>query len=712
MFDCVDLRLPKGQASTVTFERAGLWSTSPAPIGRPPRGLAFGADYYPEQWPEDVWAQDVRLMREAGVTFATVGVFAWALLEPEEGRFTFEWLDRVLDLLEGGGIAVDLATATASPPPWLSLRYPQTLPVDAAGNRQWPGSRQAWCPSSPVFRERALALVQALAERYHGHPALAMWHVSNELGRHNARCFCDVSAEAFRRWLARRYGGVAGLNEAWGTAFSGQRHSDLDEVWPPRQTTAQPNPTQLLDFARFSSDELLDHYRAERDLLHRLSPGVPVTTNFMVTSHVDGMDYWAWAPEQDVVSQDHYLDARLEHPRHELAFCADLTRGLAGGGPWFLMEHSTSAVTWQPVNYAKAHGELARTSLAHVARGADAVGFFQWRASRAGAEKYHSALVPHAGAHSKIWREVVALGDVLSRAGDIAGTRVEAQAAVLFDWQAWWACDQGAHPSSLVRYPDQALAVHRALWSRGVSAHVLGPGADLDARLAGIRVLAIPTLYLVDDATAAAVARFAAGGGHVVVTYFSGIVDEHDHIRLGGYPGAFRDLLGITTEEFFPLAPGQVVDVEGIPGHPGVSFGRVWTERTHLDGAQAVATYTDGPVTGGAAVTRYPAGRGMAWYVGTWLDDTALAALLAEVCHEAGVAPVVAAPDGVEVVRRSGGDRSFLFVLNHTGAHARVHADGEDLVSGRAVEGTIVVPAGGCAVIREARGRPGGSAAG
>ena len=351
------------------------------PTPWPLSGLALGCDYNPEQWPREVWPEDVRLMREAGVTFATVAVFSWALLEPSEGTFDFGWLDDVLSLLHAGGIAVDLATATASPPPWLSRTYPEILPVDHSGHRLWPGSRQAWCPSTPVFRERALVLVEAMAKRYRDHPALAMWHVSNELGAHNGRCYCDNSAVEFRRWLRARYGSLGRLNDAWGTAFWSQQYGDWDEILPPRLTTAGPNPTHLLDYERFSSDELLDHFRAERDLLNRLSPGVPVTTNFMVNSHFAQADYWRWAPEQDLISQDHYLDGRLSDPTAELSFSADLTRGLAGGGPWFLMEHSTSAVNWQPINYSKTPGQLLRNSLTHVARGADAVGFFQWRAS-------------------------------------------------------------------------------------------------------------------------------------------------------------------------------------------------------------------------------------------------------------------------------------------------------------------------------------------
>jgi beta-galactosidase len=660
----------------------------------PVPGLALGCDYNPEQWPESVWAEDVRLMAEARVRFATVGVFSWALLQPAPGIWRFDWLDRVLDLLHEHGVAVDLATATASPPAWLSRAHPETLIVDHAGNRVWPGSRQAFCPSSPVFREHALTLVEAMATRYSGHPALAMWHVSNEIGCHNAHCYCDVSAAAFRRWLQARYGDLERLNAAWGTAFWSQWYYDWDEILPPRQTTTWPNPTQQLDFRRFSSDELLASFVAERDLLRRLSPGVPVTTNFMVMPGVTAMDYWQWADSQDLISQDHYtngaLDPVVARPA-ELAFSADLTRGLAGGGPWFLMEHSTSAVNWQPVNLAKAPGELLRNSLAHVARGADAVGFFQWRASAAGGEKWHSAMLPHGGTDTKIWREVVELGGVLERSAELAGSRVEAAAAVLFDWQAGWAWDQGSHPTGFA-YAEQPVAVHRALWRLGITADGVGPGQALSK----YRLVIVPGLYLVDDETASLLTSFVEGGGQLVVTFGSGLVDQNDHVRLGGYPGAFRELLGLTSEEIFPLATGAQVSLS----RDGWT-GSVWTELTRVDGAEVIASYADGPVAGQPAITRHPVGAGAAWYVGTALDDAALATLLDEIRRAAGVHPPAVAPAGVEVVRRRSATGSYLFVLNHTPAAATIATNGYDLVSEAEVGGSLTVPPGGSAVVRE-----------
>jgi len=653
-------------------------------------GIWYGADYNPEQWPEETWAEDVALMRRAGVNLVSVGIFSWALLEPAPDRYEFGWLDRVLDLLHGGGINVDLATATASPPPWLAHRHPETLPRRADGTLLWPGGRQAYCPSSPVFRERSLALVEAVAGRYADHPAVVMWHVSNELGCHNVHCYCDVSAEAFRRWLRERYGDLDALNAAWGTAFWSQRYHDWAEVNPPRTAPTFANPTQQLDFLRFSSDEQRAQLRAERELLTRLAPQ-PVTTNFMIGTGVKHLDYHSWAPDVDLVANDHYLIAAAPRPHVDLALAADHTRGVAGGGPWLLMEHSTSAVNWQPRNVAKTPGQLRRNSLAHVARGADGVLFFQWRASRAGAEKFHSALVPHAGPETKVFREVCRLGADLAALAEVRGSRVEADVAILFDYEAWWGVELDSHPSVDVTYVDRLADLHGALWRAGVTADVVHPSADLSR----YRLVLVPTLYLVRDVDAEALRRYVEAGGTALVTYFSGIVDEHDHIRLGGYPGAYRDLLGVRTEEFFPLRAGERVRLDDGSGAD------VWTEWLHAEGAEVLATYADGPLPGVPALTRHAVGAGAAWYVGTRLDETGTDRLVARLLAESGARPPVPAPEGVEVVRRRAADRSWLFVINHGDAEARLAVTGTELLSGGRCAGELVVPAGEVAVVRE-----------
>jgi beta-galactosidase len=632
--------------------------------------IAFGGDYNPEQWPEPVWVEDVALMREAGVNLVSVGIFSWARLEPAPGEYDFGWLDRVLELLHGGGIAVDLANASATPPPWFSRAYPDSLPVDALGNRRWYGARQAFCPSNVDYRRAAAALTTEIGKRYAQHPAVAMWHVHNEYGCHTASCWCDTSAAAFRVWLRERYGSLEELNRAWATAFWSQRYGDWEEVIPPRATPGHTfaNPTQQLDFHRFSSDELLACYRAEAAILRSVSDA-PVTTNFM--SFFKPVDYWSWASEQDLVSNDHYRRVADFDDRgtHDLAMSADLVRSLAGG-PWLLMEHSTSAVNWQPRNAAKPPGQMRRDSLTHVARGADGALFFQWRASAAGAEKYHSALVPHAGTDSDRWREVVALGRDIGALGEVAGTRVRAEVAIAFDWHSWWAVELDSHPSSDVDGLAEVRRWHRALWERGVSCDFVHPEGDLSA----YKLVLVPTLYLCSDRAAENVRRF---DGTVLVTYFSGIVDPDDRVRLGGYPGAFRDLLGVRVEEFAPLLAGETVPVEG--SVQGV--GTVWSE-VSTSTAEVVARYASGR----PAVTR----NGRAWYVGTRLDP--MDELVTRVLADAGVAPVLPLdpwPAGLDAVLRQGETGTYLFLLNHSGTRMPLPIEGTDLLTGTPFPGHL-----------------------
>jgi beta-galactosidase len=649
--------------------------------------MAFGGDYNPEQWTPDVWREDVRLMRQAGVTLVTLGVFAWSRIEPVRGEFDFAWLDDVLGLLHDGGIAVDLATPTAAPPPWLHREHPEILPVDENGRRWSPGGRLGWCPSSPVYRAEARRVVTALAEHLAGHPAIRLWHIGNEFGCGNGRCYCDVSAEAFRCWLAERYGSPAALNQAWGTAFWSQAVTTFEDVHPPRFAGADRNPSALLDFARFSSDELLAQVLTEKEVLTEFFPDVPKTTNFALNAFGQSAHYDRWVPHLDLVSNDHYTVAADPMRWQELAFSADRVRGLAGGEPWLLMEHSTSHVVYQPRNRAKAPGELAQDSLAHVARGSDGAMFFQWRASVRGSEQFHSAMLPHAGADTEVFREVTRLGALLGRLGPVVGTRVEpAPVAMIVDPQVYSAFE--AFPLNVdVQPAEQALSLHRALLEQGVRVDVAPAGADLD----GYRAVVVPTLYLVDDATAVAVEQVAARGGHVLISYLSGIVDDTAGVRLGGYPGAFRDLLGVRAEEFQPLQADESVRLD----HGWT--GSLWTERLQVLDAEVVAGYADGPLAGSPALTRRGlSGGGTAWYVSTRLDDAARAALVARFTETARIAPDPLWQPGLDVVRRGG----FAFLANRGDRPLAVPVTGFDLVSETTVDGPLLLAAAQVAVVR------------
>jgi beta-galactosidase len=663
--------------------------------GRLPH-LLYGGDYNPEQWPEDIWQEDVRLMREAGVNLVSIGIFSWSQLEPTEGNYDFGWLDRVLDLLHKGGVAADLATATASPPPWLVTKHPEVLPVTADGIRLWHGARQHYCPSSPIYRDAARRLVEQLAGRYAEHPALAMWHVNNEYGCHVASCFCDVSAAAFREWLKARHGSIEGLNKAWGTAFWSQRYSDWSEVIPPRRTPTWPNPSQSLDFHRFSSDELLECYEIEHRVLKARTPEVPVTTNFM--RFFKPLDYWKWAAREDIVSDDVYQDPDDAATVLEAAMASDLMRSLGHGRPWIRMEQTTSRVNWRPVNAAKRPGQMRLWSYQAVARGADGVLFFQWRQSGAGAEKWHSAMVPHGPLESNpAWLESKQLGNELKQLDVVCGSRSRAEVAILHDWESWWALELPSKPNTQLRWMDQLRAYYKPLFDANVTADFAHPTGDLS----GYRMVLVPNLYLVDDAAAANLERFVEAGGTAVVSFFSGVVDPNDHVRLGGYPGAFRKLLGIRVDDFLPVESGRSVDVR--LETTAVAKGELWSELIEPEGAEVIGSFAGGDLDGRPAVTQHSFGRGVSYYLGTRLDPESMERLLRRAWLEAGVTPVIEAPAGVEAVRRHRADGgSLLFLLNHGDEAVRVTTPaGSRVLLGAGVAGELELGPRDVAIVEE-----------
>ncbi|MCI2957587.1 beta-galactosidase [Agromyces atrinae] len=635
--------------------------------------IRFGGDYNPDQWPLDVQIDDVRLMQGAGVTTATVAVFAWAKLEPRPGEYDFAWLDEVLDRLHAGGIRVFLATATASPPAWLARLHPESLPVTEDGVRFGFGSRQQYSPSSPVYREHAMKLVRAMAERYGSHPALEAWHTNNEYGCHIARSYDDASVEAFRVWLEARYGTIEELNRVWGTAFWSQAYGSFDEIDAPRTAPSFRNPTQLLDFDRFSSNALLSLHRAEVEILREITPNVPITTNFM--GFFRDVDYWAWAEHVDFVTDDAYPDPADPKAYIRLGASRDLMRSLGGGQPWLLMEQSTSAVNWRERNAPKPAGMNRLHSLQAVGRGSDGVLYFQWRQSKAGAEKFHAALVPHAGEHSRVHREVQALGAELAGLGDVLGTGVDARVGIVFDWASWWAVEQPATPGR-IDYVETVLSWYAAFQRRGVTIDFVREGADLSA----YSVVVAPVFHAASAAAADELARFADAGGHLVIGHQSIVLDENLHVHLGGYLGgegsALQATLGARVEEF---APGQEGSTFALAGELA---GRAldWQEFVVVDDAEVLARFDDGITVGEAAITRRATtGGGAAWYVATQPDDALADAIIARVLAESGTDADFDEPRfGLETVVRGG--RRFVF--NHTPETVTVTVGGRDVTLG------------------------------
>lgn len=667
----------------MTQRRAYRW---PQPLAGQQERIWYGGDYNPDQWPEEVWDDDVRLMKKAGVNLVSVGIFSWAKIETSEGVYDFDWLDRIIDKLGEAGVAVDLASATASPPMWLTQAHPEVLWKDYRGDVCQPGARQHWRPTSPVFREYALKLCRAMAEHYKGNPYVVAWHVSNEYGCHNRFDYSEDAEHAFQQWCEERYGTIDAVNDAWGTAFWAQRMNDFSEIVPPRFIGDGNfmNPGKLLDFKRFSSDALKAFYIAERDTLAEITPDLPLTTNFMVSASGSVLDYDDWGDEVDFVSNDHYFipgEAHLD----ELAFSASLVDGIARKDPWFLMEHSTSAVNWREINYRKEPGQLVRDSLAHVAMGADAVCYFQWRQSKAGAEKFHSAMVPHAGEDSAVFRDVCELGADLNKLSDegILGSRLaKSRVAVVFDYESEWATEHTATPTQHVHHVDEPLVWFRALADQGVTADVVPVRGAWD----DYEMVVLPSVYLLSEETTRRVRDYVVGGGRLVVTYYTGISDEKDHVWLGGYPGSIRDVVGVRVEEFMPMGD----DFTGVPDRLGLSNGAVAHDIADVIGsvdgtATVLETFKDDPWTGmdGApAIVAHTFGEGRSVYVGARLGRDGIALSLPEILDSLGMAEAGGNDGRVLHVEREGADGSrFVFSFNRTHETVRVPVEGEVVVS-------------------------------
>jgi len=616
----------------------------------------YGGDYNPEQWPSDIWDEDITLMKRAGVTVATVGVFAWAQLEPRDGEFQFDWLDDVIDRLHGAGVKVDLATATASPPAWLTHRHPEILPVGKDGVTAWPGSRQHYSPSAPAYRVHAARLVKAIAERYGHHPALAAWHVGNEFANDNGRDYGDAAAAAFRVWLLDRYGSLSALNDAWGTAFWSQRYSDFDEVLPPRSTPTFGNPTQLLDFERFSSDEHLACYKAEVEILRVHSPGVPITTNFM--GFFRDLDYWKWSEHVDFISDDTYPDPADPLAHIDAAMRRDLMRSLGHGKPWILMEQSTSAVNWRETNAPRPPGQMRALSYQAIARGADGVMFFQWRQSRQGAEKFHSAMLPIQGTSHRIWKEVEDLGAELPLLDEVLGTHVnDVCVAIVMSWDSWWAFEQRATPARL-DYVDGVRDWYRGLYELGLTADFVQASDDLS----GYGLIVVPSLMVADSAALSNLAAYADAGGTLIVTYLTGITDDDLRFPANGFLGELQQTLGVCVDEFAPrIAPAVTADEPEIRGRVDSRY-TSFAEFITANDAEIVAEFCSGGLAGSPAVTRRPTTSGSAWYVAAQLDAGGVRSVLELALADAGVATSMTSSNATtEVVRRGG----LTFAINH-----------------------------------------------
>ena len=621
--------------------------------------ILYGGDYNPEQWPEEVWAEDMRLLKLAHIDTVTLNVFSWASLQPDEDTYCFEKLDRIMDMVKDNGLKVCLATSTAVHPAWMARKHPDILRTEFNGMKRKFGGRHNSCPNSPTYRKYAKALASKLAERYQNYDNIVAWHISNEFG---GMCYCENCERAFREWLKEKYGTIDEVNRVWDTAFWGHTFYDFEEIVAPSLLSEHfaPNRTTFqgisLDYRRFNSESILACYRLEYDAVHAVTPDIPVTTNLMGT--YQDLDYQMWADYMDFISWDNY--PANDSPIEETAMKHDLMRGLKQGRPFALMEQTPSVTNWLPYNALKRPGIMRLWSYQAVAHGADTVMFFQMRRSTGACEKYHGAVIDHIGhEHTRVFREIAALGAELDKIGSLTlGARTDAKAAVIFDWDNWWATDYSAGPSINLRYCDEILNYYKAFHNLNIPVDLISVKDDLSH----YAFVTAPLLYMVKTGYDEKIRQFVQDGGTFLTTFFSGYVDEHDLVTTGGYPGRLRDVLGIWVEEEDALPE----DAENSFTYEGVAYPAVLIcDLLHTEGAESLCAYEKDFYAGMPVLTRNRFGKGTAYYAATRSNADFYAKLIRTICKECGITPIIETPDLVEATRRSNANGTFLFFLNH-----------------------------------------------
>lgn len=668
--------------------------------------LMHGADYNPDQWLHDpqVLEEDIRMMKLAGCNVMAVGIFSWSMLEPEEGVFEFGWLDQVLDRFAANGIYAWLATPTGARPAWMSEKYPEVLRVEKNRVRNLHGMRHNHCMTSPVYREKTTIINSRLAERYSDHPAVIGWHISNEYG---GECHCDYCQEAFRGWLKKKYGNLDALNMAWWTKFWSHTYTSWSQVESPAPHGENMVHGQNLDWRRFVSDQTIDFYKHEIVPLRAANPDLPCTTNFMDWFY--GLDYREFAKEVDVISWDAYPTWHEADSEGNIAswfaFNHDMFRTLKHK-PFMLMESTPSLTNWQPVSKLKKPGMHKLSSLQAVAHGSDTVQYFQWRKSRGASEKFHGAVIDHAGhEHTRVFRDVAELGQTLAGLTEVVGTTVPAEAAILADWDNRWAVNDAQGPrNDGLHYEQTVLQHYRALWEMGVPTDIVGSNDDFSA----YKLLILPMAYLLRESTGEAIDKFVQNGGTLVVTYWSGIVDENDLTNLGGFPGPLRQTVGIWAEEIDGLHDEQsnrLVMGEGAAVRGEFEI-RELCELIHTEGAETLAVYGDDFYAGRPALTLNHRGDGKAYYLAARVSDPAFYdAFYGGLVKEAGVLRSLDAelPKGVTAQLRTDGEHEYVFLLNFSGRTEKVELGGEaftDAESGEAVSGSLELPLYGVRILK------------
>ncbi|MDR0494553.1 MAG: beta-galactosidase [Treponema sp.] len=635
-----------------------------------PRFL-HGGDYNPDQWikwKDKIWKEDMRLAKLAGINTLSVGIFAWAALEPEEGVYNFAWLDEIMGMMAENKITAVLATPSGARPAWMSQKYPEVLRVGNDRRRILHNGRHNHCLTSPVYREKTAAVNTSLAQRYKDHPALGVWHVSNEYG---GECHCPLCQERFREYIKNRYESLDALNTAWWSNFWAHTFTDWSQIespspWPFGELSIHG---LNLDWLRFTTEQFVDFYLHETKPLKEITPNVPCTANLMGT--YPGIDYFRLAQVLDVASWDSYPQWTGTDKDIDTAvwasFCHDLTRSLKGK-PFMLMESSPSATNWRPI--AKLHRPNAHMlqSMQAVAHGSDTVQYFQFRKNRGSAEKLHGAVVDHEGTEkTRVFGDVAEVGKRLAGMDAVVGASNPAETAVVFDWQVRWAVDDAkGFLQTKTDYEGTVIKHYAAFWRQGVPADVIDSTLIVKpGNLDKYRVLAAPMLYMLRPGVAEAVDAFVQKGGTFIATYITGNADENDLCFLGGFPGPLRETLGVWCEEVDSLYP-EDRNALVWKGKRYEAFD--FCELIHAENARALGTYGGDFYAGQPALTVNSRGKGKAYFIAARTGEGFLDDFYRTVIDEAGVKRVTGKklPRGVTAQLRSDGKTDFVFLLNFT----------------------------------------------
>jgi beta-galactosidase len=628
--------------------------------------MKLGVCYYPEHWPRDRWPIDAAMMREAGLTVVRIAEFAWTLMEPAEGQFAWAWLDEAIATLAAAGLEVVLGTPTAAPPAWLTHDYSEVLPVDAQGRTRNSGTRRHYCPTSPTYRRHSERIVRAMAERYGRHPAVVGWQIDNEFGCHDtARCYCDQCAAAFRDWLKRKYGSLEALNEAWGAVFWSQSYGRWEEIRLPNLTPTGANPSHLLDYDRFASETTVSYQQLQVDLLRQYAVGQFITTNTL--GNFEDLDCHDLARPLDFIAWDSYPTGYAEFQGEALylpgkpdatfaydvgdpyvtGFCHAQARGFKQA-PFWVMEQQCGPVNWARFNTIVRPGAVHLWTWHALAEGADAVVYFRWRAVRFAFEQHHSGLLHHDTTPAIGYQELLAMRDERATMAEISKYPVQAEVALLLDYDDLWAIQIQPHREEFSYY-RHLFVFYRALTRQGIPADIVSPDADLSR----YKLIVAPSAFLADAALAERLAAVAHAGGTVLFGVRSGFKTLSNLVTDQSLPGALRGLVGAAVTDWGSLPPGigceLVADLPGLTGPAST-----WIEALAPEpDTAALARYADGPFAGAAALTARAVGRGRALYLGWYPTEAQAEAILGHLADEAGVLRLVDdLPAGVVAARR------------------------------------------------------------